>query len=112
MRALSPDLTPIHSDEAWPHLGGCTPDLAWRCPWASGLGQAFLASLPTHWREGSLVSDEAFDLFWEASALTPATIPRFVPRTSRYVAPHDSRMATYPGPTSPCPLRGTGWLVS
>lgn len=36
VRALSPDLTPIHCDEAWPHLGDRTADLGWRYPWATG----------------------------------------------------------------------------
>lgn len=36
VRALSPDLTPIHCDESWPFVGGRAADLAWRYPWASG----------------------------------------------------------------------------
>ena len=35
VRVLTPDLTPIHSDHRWPHLGGTTFDVARRYPWAS-----------------------------------------------------------------------------
>ncbi|GAB1511375.1 YcaO-like family protein [Actinophytocola sp. KF-1] len=34
MRVLSPDLTPLHADHRWPHLGGRTADVRWRYPWA------------------------------------------------------------------------------
>jgi len=34
-RVLSPDLTPIHADHCWPHLGGRSSDLLWRYPWAA-----------------------------------------------------------------------------
>jgi ribosomal protein S12 methylthiotransferase accessory factor len=30
VRVLSPDLTPLHADHRWPHLGGTTPDVARR----------------------------------------------------------------------------------
>ena len=46
VRALAPDLTPIHCEEAWPHLGGRTADLAWRYPDAVGLGARFPSSAP------------------------------------------------------------------
>lgn len=36
VRVLSPDLTPLHADHRWPHLGGRTADLAWRYPGRSG----------------------------------------------------------------------------
>lgn len=32
VRAASPELTPIHHDHRWPHLGGRTADIAWRYP--------------------------------------------------------------------------------
>lgn len=32
VRALSPDLTPIHGDHRWPFLGGATPDVQRRFP--------------------------------------------------------------------------------
>lgn len=35
VRVLSPDLTPIHSDHRWPHLGGTTADVNRRYPWAA-----------------------------------------------------------------------------
>lgn len=41
VRVLSPDLTPIHCDEAWPHLGGRSADLGWRYPWAAKLGHGY-----------------------------------------------------------------------
>lgn len=34
VRALAPDLLPIHADHRWPHLGGRAAELAWRYPWA------------------------------------------------------------------------------
>ncbi len=33
VRALSPDLAPIHADERWPFLGGTVPDVRRRYPW-------------------------------------------------------------------------------
>ncbi|MFD7654851.1 YcaO-like family protein [Actinosynnema sp. NPDC059797] len=36
VRVLSPDLTPLHADHRWPHLGGRTPDASWRYPGRSG----------------------------------------------------------------------------
>jgi ribosomal protein S12 methylthiotransferase accessory factor len=38
VRVLSPDLTPLHADHRWPHLGGSTPDLARRFPAAQRAG--------------------------------------------------------------------------
>lgn len=38
VRVLSPQLVPIHADHRWPHLGGSTPDLARRYPWAEPAG--------------------------------------------------------------------------
>jgi ribosomal protein S12 methylthiotransferase accessory factor len=35
VRALAPDLVPIHGDHRRPHLGGTAPDLARRYPWAT-----------------------------------------------------------------------------
>jgi ribosomal protein S12 methylthiotransferase accessory factor len=35
VRVLAPGLTPIHGNHNWPHLGGTTPDLGCRYPWAS-----------------------------------------------------------------------------
>ncbi|WP_436501016.1 YcaO-like family protein [Actinokineospora sp. HUAS TT18] len=32
VRALSPDLTPLHPDHRWPHLGGRAGELSWRFP--------------------------------------------------------------------------------
>ncbi len=32
VRALSPDLTPLHADHRWPHLGGRARELTWRFP--------------------------------------------------------------------------------
>ncbi|HVK20856.1 MAG TPA: hypothetical protein VM677_05800 [Actinokineospora sp.] len=32
VRALSPDLTPLHPDHRWPHLGGRAAELSWRYP--------------------------------------------------------------------------------
>ncbi|HEV7980712.1 YcaO-like family protein [Amycolatopsis sp.] len=32
VRVLSPDLTPLHADHRWPHLGGTTPEVARRFP--------------------------------------------------------------------------------
>ncbi|MGQ0841119.1 YcaO-like family protein [Actinokineospora sp.] len=32
VRALSPDLTPLHADHRWPHLGGRAAELSWRYP--------------------------------------------------------------------------------
>lgn len=37
VRVLSPDLTPLHADHRWPHLGGRTADVRWRYPWAPRL---------------------------------------------------------------------------
>lgn len=37
VRVLSPDLTPLHADHRWPHLGGRTEDVRWRYPWAPRL---------------------------------------------------------------------------
>jgi ribosomal protein S12 methylthiotransferase accessory factor len=37
VRALAPQLVPIHGHHRWPHLGGTAADLAWRYP---GLGAA------------------------------------------------------------------------
>lgn len=37
VRVLSPDLTPLHADHRWPHLGGSTTDLDRRYPGASGV---------------------------------------------------------------------------
>ncbi|MFE9750844.1 YcaO-like family protein [Saccharothrix saharensis] len=36
VRVLSPDLTPLHADHRWPHLGGRAADVAWRYPGRSG----------------------------------------------------------------------------
>lgn len=36
VRVLSPDLAPLHANHNWPHLGGRTPDLGLRYPWATG----------------------------------------------------------------------------
>lgn len=44
------------------------------------------------------MSDDAFDLFWEASALTPALVPRFGAAIDRYLPPDAHRTATHPGP--------------
>ena len=38
VRALSPDLTPIHGHHAWPFLGGTTSDVGRRFPGAAGAG--------------------------------------------------------------------------
>lgn len=38
VRVLSPQLTPIHPDHRWPHLGGSTADLARRYPDATSTG--------------------------------------------------------------------------
>lgn len=45
--------------------------------------------------------DEAFELFWEASTLTPALVPQFVARGERYLPADGGRWATYPGADIP-----------
>jgi ribosomal protein S12 methylthiotransferase accessory factor len=32
VRVLSADLAPIHADQRWPYIGGCSRELAWRYP--------------------------------------------------------------------------------
>lgn len=34
VRVISPDLTPIHAEHAWPFLGGRARHVSWRYPWA------------------------------------------------------------------------------
>lgn len=51
-----------------------------------------------------IVSDEAFEQFWEASTLTPATLPRFVAGIRRYQEPDHPRRATYPAPDIALPV--------
>jgi len=46
VRALSPDLAPIHCDERWPFLGGTVPDVRLRYPWADGRELAFPSPYP------------------------------------------------------------------
>jgi ribosomal protein S12 methylthiotransferase accessory factor len=46
MRVLSPDLTPIHCDQAFPFLGGKTADVLWRYPWAEHQQLTFPNPLP------------------------------------------------------------------
>ena len=46
VRVLSPDLTPIFCHAAHPFLGGRTPDVAWRYPWASGLALRYPNPMP------------------------------------------------------------------
>ena len=46
VRVLSPDLTPIHCHPSHPFLGGRTPDVLWRYPWAAGTALCFPNPLP------------------------------------------------------------------
>jgi ribosomal protein S12 methylthiotransferase accessory factor len=46
VRALSPDLAPIHCDEAWPFLGGTVTDVRRRYPWANDRALCFPSPYP------------------------------------------------------------------
>lgn len=46
VRALSPDLTPIFCHPRHPFLGGRTPDVLWRYPWAERLRLRFPNPMP------------------------------------------------------------------
>jgi ribosomal protein S12 methylthiotransferase accessory factor len=46
VRALSPDLAPIHCDEAWPFLGGTVPDVERRYPWVDRAELCFPSPFP------------------------------------------------------------------
>lgn len=46
VRALSPDLAPIHCDEQWPFLGGSVPDVRWRYPWSDEEALSFPSPHP------------------------------------------------------------------
>jgi ribosomal protein S12 methylthiotransferase accessory factor len=46
VRALSPDLAPIHCDQAWPFLGGTVPDVRRRYPWADPATLTFPSPFP------------------------------------------------------------------
>jgi ribosomal protein S12 methylthiotransferase accessory factor len=46
VRALSPDLAPIHCDQAWPFLGGTVPAVDWRYPLADPASLSFPNPLP------------------------------------------------------------------
>ena len=41
MRALSPDLTPIHFEQKFPFIGGRAKDVTWRYPWARDITSNF-----------------------------------------------------------------------
>ena len=45
-RVQSPDLTPIHHDHRWPFLGGRSPDLGFRFPYANAPAGSFPSPHP------------------------------------------------------------------
>lgn len=46
VRVLSPDLTPIFCHPRYPFIGGRTPDVLWRYPWAEGMDLRFPNPMP------------------------------------------------------------------
>ena len=46
VRALSPELAPIHCHEEWPFLGGTVSDVARRYPWANERDLCFVNRYP------------------------------------------------------------------
>lgn len=46
VRVLSPDLTPIFCHPRHPFLGGRSPDVLWRYPWAAGMDLRFPNPMP------------------------------------------------------------------